>query len=73
MFQNITYHIIFGLPLIAYVGMLALVLMLTTATVGYIIHHDLARIPFVVHMTLAFTTVGVALLHGIFALLAYLP
>jgi cytochrome b561 len=71
MFQNIAYLPIHGIPLIAYGGLLALILILSTATVGYLIHHNLAKIPFTVHKTLAFTAIAVALLHGILGILAY--
>jgi hypothetical protein len=71
MFQNIAYHLIFGIPVIVYGGLLAGILMLSTATVGFLIHRNLAPIPFDIHKFLALATVSVALAHGILAILVF--
>jgi hypothetical protein len=71
MLQNIAYHLIFGIPVIVYGGLLALTLMLSTATIGYLIHHNLAPIPFNVHKFLAVATAIVALAHGILGILVF--
>ena len=71
MFQNIAYFLIFGKPLIIWGGLATLTFLLLTATVGYIINHGIYDIPIKYHKMLAFTTVGLALFHGILGILVF--
>ena len=69
--QRIAIYQIFGLPFIVYDGFFTLLLLLSTATVGYLIRHGI-RIPFKVHPTLAALTVVSAIIHAVIALSIYL-
>ena len=63
MVHNLALFLIFGQPLIVYLGILTLLLVLSTATVGYLNFHGRFIIPFKWHPRLAFTTIAVALIH----------
>jgi hypothetical protein len=76
MLLNITYYLIFGYPLIMYLGILTLLSLLSTATVGYLVFSGKAKPPiitFSMHRFLAYTTITLALIHGILGLLIYFP
>jgi len=75
MIANIAYYLIFGKPLIMYLGILTLISLLCTATVGYLVFTGKARPPitFTTHRLLAYTTIGLALIHGMLGLLIYFP
>jgi hypothetical protein len=76
MFSTIGYYLIFGYPLIMYLGILTLISLLSTATVGYLVFSGKAKPPiitFTTHRFLAYTTIGLALIHGILGLLIYFP
>lgn len=62
----------FSLPVVAYLGSLTLILLLSTATVGFLNFRGNTKIPFKWHPRLAATTITVAIIHAIFALSAYL-
>lgn len=68
MIRNIALTLVFGQPLVMYGGIATLLLMLTTATVGYMNLHGKTVIPFKWHPRLALATIIVALIHGLFGL-----
>ncbi len=70
MLNNISYYIIFGRPVIFYMGILTLTSLLTTGTLGYLVHRG--RVQFKYHRTAAIATICIALTHGTLAFLAYL-
>lgn len=70
--RQIAYYPIFGLPLVLYLGVLALLSLLTTATIGYLIRERRVPIPFIWHKRFAALTVIIAVIHGSLALLSYL-
>jgi hypothetical protein len=72
MFYQIAYYVILGLPVIAWGGILTLVSMLMTATLGYLFYTGKVRFPFYWHPTMAITTITLALLHGTVGILALL-
>jgi hypothetical protein len=75
MFTNITYYLIFGYPLIMYLGILTLLSLLCTATIGYLIFSGKAKPPITIntHRAFAYTTIALALIHGVLGLLVYFP
>jgi hypothetical protein len=68
MFAQIAYHPFFGLPVVAYLGMLTLLLFIFTASVGYSNFKGKSILPFKWHPRLAVTALIFALIHAIFAL-----
>lgn len=64
MFQDISYALIFGKPLIMYLGILTLLSFLTTAAVGIMNMKGITTIPFVWHPRLAVLSICLALIHG---------
>jgi hypothetical protein len=70
MFREISYALIFGRPLIMYLGLLTLLSLLTTATVGYLVHKG--KVPFKWHVRSVAVTLTLAIIHGTLGVLAYL-
>ncbi len=71
MFQDISYALIFGKPLIMYLGILTLLSFLTTAAVGIMNMKGITTIPFVWHPRLAVLSICLALIHGALGVLIY--
>lgn len=74
MISQVAYYYPFGfsLPVVAYMGMLTLILLLATASVGFLNFHGDTRIPFKWHPRLARVTIAIALIHAILAVSVYL-
>jgi hypothetical protein len=68
MIHKIALFVIFGQPLIFYSGILALLALLFTATVGAMNFRGIATVPFRWHPRLAITTITIALVHAVFGL-----
>lgn len=58
----------FGIPAVAYGGLLTLSLMLFTATIAFLNSKGIHTIPFKWHPILAIITIVVALIHGLFGM-----
>ena len=71
MLENITYYLIFGLPMIAYLGIATLTLFLATAAIGWMNSRGIRRIPFKWHPRMAKLAITFAVVHGVLGLLAY--
>jgi len=71
MLQNITYFLIFGKPLIMYLGIITLLSFLITASIGLLITKGLGKIPFRFHYTMASISIALAIIHGILGVLLY--
>jgi hypothetical protein len=71
MFQEITYYLIFGKPLILYLGILTLLAFLVTATIGVMVLKGIRTIPFRWHTRCAGCAILLALVHGLLGMLAY--
>jgi len=71
MFQDITYALIFGKPLIMYLGIFTLLSFLATASIGVLNMKGITTIPFVWHPRLAVFSICLALIHGALGVLAY--
>ena len=71
MFQNITYFLIFGKPLIMYLGILTLLAFLFTASIAVMTLKGIRKIPFKWHPRCAACAIVLALVHGLLGILAY--
>ena len=72
MFQEITYFLIFGKPLIMYLGILTLLAILVTAGIAIMNKKGVHVIPFRWHPVCAGIAILLALVHGLLGILAYL-
>jgi len=72
MFQEITYFLIFGKPLIMYLGILTLLVFLVTASIAVMNTKGIRTIPFRWHPRCAVFAFFLALVHGLLGILAYL-
>jgi hypothetical protein len=71
MFESVTYALIFGKPLIMYLGILTLFSFLVTASVGLMNMKGITIVPFKWHPRLAVFSICLALIHGALGVLAY--
>ena len=71
-FSSIAFYSFLGMPLVAYGGMLALLLLLATAFTGYSMTAGKMKFSVEQHKILAFTAVIVSLAHGLLVFLALL-
>jgi hypothetical protein len=71
MFQDITYFLIFGKPLIMYLGILTLLAFLFTASIAVMNLKGIHTIPFKWHPRCAQFAIVLALVHGVLGVLAY--
>jgi len=71
MFTEISYFLIFGKPLIMYLGVVTVLLFLTTSMIAILNMKGIATIPFVWHPRLAVLSLGLALIHGMLGIMAY--
>jgi hypothetical protein len=72
MLQDVTYYLIFGKPLILYLGVLTLLFLLVTASIPVLNKRGIRIIPSRWHPVCAGITILLALIHGILGLLAYI-
>lgn len=72
MIQNIALTKMLGLPVVAYGGIFTLLLVIATATVGYLRLKGVTTVPFKVHPQLALATIILALIHAFFGLSLFL-
>ncbi|MEK6864274.1 MAG: hypothetical protein AABX27_03205 [Nanoarchaeota archaeon] len=69
MLNNISFYMIGGKPLIMYGGIIVLLLMLATATLGAMVLKG--KIQFKYHKAMAISTIIAGLLHGILGMLSF--
>jgi hypothetical protein len=72
LFEDISYALIFGKPVILYLGILTLAMLLFTATVAIANRKGIRTIPFVWHPRCAVATIILATIHGTLGVLAYI-
>jgi hypothetical protein len=72
MFEEITYYLIFGIPLILYLGILTLLAILFTAAIAVMNKKGIRTIPFYWHPVCAACAILLALVHGLLGILAYI-
>ncbi len=71
MINNIAYYLIFGKPLIMYMGILTLLTFLLVAYIGHSILTGKSKFPLKWHLWIAGLAIFIALLHGTFGILSY--
>lgn len=74
MLINITYYMIFGKPLIMYLGIITLLLFLWAAAVGGLVMKGKNKPPFITlkaHLFLAKIAIGLMLIHGLLGISRY--
>ena len=72
MFEEISYALILGKPLILWLGVASLILLIITATIGYLSYTNRLKIQFHWHPRMAALTIIVVAVHAFFALTHYL-
>jgi len=70
--STIGYSIVFGKPLVFWIGIAVFTSLAATAIVGFMNHKGVRTIPFKWHPRLAALTICLGVLHAGLALLAYL-
>jgi len=71
MFQDISYALIFGKPLILYLGVLTLSAFIITAVIAVLNSKGISTVPFEWHSRCAVIAICIALVHGALGILAY--
>lgn len=71
MLRAFAYYPILGIPVLMYLGLTALTLFLTAATLGYLIYKGNINIPIRTHKLIAFSGITVALIHATLGILSY--
>jgi hypothetical protein len=71
MLQQVSYYLIFGRPLILYLGIITVCMLLVTASIPVLSRRGLVKIPFVWHVRLAVLTICIALVHGMLGIALY--
>jgi hypothetical protein len=72
MLQEITYYLIFGRPLILYLGIITLCSLLVTASMAVLSLRGVMKIRFIWHFRMAKLTICLALIHGMLGSAAYI-
>ncbi len=68
MISNIALTLFLGKPLVMYGGIFTFILLLFTATVGFLNFKGIWVLPFKWHPRLAILTIAVAIIHALFGL-----
>lgn len=71
MLINVTYYLIFGKPLIMYLGIITLSSFLFTALIGFLNYKGHRIIPFRWHPRMAVVSITLGILHGLLGILVY--
>lgn len=71
MFNEISYHLIFGKPLIMYMGITTITSFFITASIGFLNLRGYTAIPLKYHFMMAKISLALAVIHGTFGILAY--
>jgi hypothetical protein len=71
MLQEISFYLIFGKPLIMYLGILTLTCFLVTALIAVMNRRGIHVIPFVWHPRLALFSIACAVIHGTLGVLIF--
>jgi hypothetical protein len=71
MLKGIAYYLIFGKPLIMYLGITTLLCFLFTATIAILNKKGINFIPFKWHPRMAIISLSMALIHGTLAISIY--
>ena len=71
MLQEFSYYLIFGRPLIFYLGIITVCRFLATASIPFLSQRGVVNIPFVWHVRMAVLSICIALVHGVLGIAAY--
>jgi MFS superfamily sulfate permease-like transporter len=71
MIAKIALILIFGKPLVMYFGIVSLLSLLFTASIGYASLHGIKWVPFKYHPKMALTTIIIVSMHGLLGLGIY--
>jgi hypothetical protein len=71
MLQSVSYFLIFGKPLIMYLGILTLCLFLLVAAIAVMNKKGIRTIPFSWHPRMAVIAICCAVIHGVLGILAF--
>jgi hypothetical protein len=71
MLQEITYHLIFGIPFIVYLGIITLSMFFMTAMLALLKRRGKTRLSIHWHFRLAYISITLGIVHGILGVLAY--
>jgi len=71
MFQEITYYLIFGIPLIVYLGIFTIFMFILTALFAFLKRKGKIKYPIVLHYRLAYISILLAIIHGLLGIIAY--
>jgi len=71
MLQEVSYFLLFGKPVIFYLGILTLAAILLTASIPVLNKKGIRTIPFTWHPRCAMLAIGLALIHGTLGVLSY--
>jgi len=71
MFQEVSYYLIFGKPLILYLGIITVCMFLVTASIPVLSRRGVVKIPFIWHARMAVLSICIALIHGMLGIGAY--
>lgn len=71
MLSDVSYYLIFGKPLIMYLGILTLSSFLFTAYIGFMKLRGKTKIPLRWHFFMARVSLALAIIHGFLGLAAY--
>jgi len=72
MLEEITYFLIFGRPLIFYIGVFTLLFLLVTASIPLLNRRKILRVRLKWHTRIATVSLALAIIHGALGVLAYL-
>lgn len=71
MFQDFSYYLVFGRPVILYLGILTLLGLIVTAGIPVLARKGIRPVPLTWHPWCAGATVVLAIVHGTLGVLAY--
>jgi hypothetical protein len=71
MLQEFSYYLIFGRPLIMYLGIITIVSFLITASIPLLHRRGVVKIPLVWHMRVAGIAIALGLIHGTLGVAVY--
>ena len=72
MLTNFSYYQILGLPLLAWIGIIGILLLLTAGYIGYLSYTGKVAIPVKTHKLIAGTAMLIGLVHATLAVLSFL-
>ena len=72
MLTEISYYLIFDLPMILYLGIIVFLMIIFTAFIAILRKKGKTKISVIWHYRLAYITIFLGILHGLLGILAYL-